>query len=254
MSGLAQGDRPQGLPYALAGLSGGFSSHRLPASPRPLGRLAGFRGRGGDRALRIAAAQPGADRVLPGHDPRDGAARFSGIFHTTAGCLATILIAGRRPRVVTAALLCLALGDAAAAWSGRPGAIIASGLAKVRRGQPRVPAGLPGSQFGGWDGIFARGRHGLRGHSCGAIAHHKVLQRQLVDARGCGRCGRGFWRSLSRQTCLLAYIGLGSEASGRPMLAWPILIEMYTLWASRYQLRLSVKFVRQSIALGLSSP
>ena len=44
---------------------------------------------------------------------------FSGIVHTTAGCLATILIAGRRPRVVTAALLCLALGDAAAALAGK---------------------------------------------------------------------------------------------------------------------------------------
>jgi dolichol kinase len=44
---------------------------------------------------------------------------YSGIFHTTTGCLATILIVGRRPRVVTAALLCLALGDAAAALVGK---------------------------------------------------------------------------------------------------------------------------------------
>ena len=44
---------------------------------------------------------------------------YSGIFHTTAGCLATMLIAGGRPRVVTAALLCLALGDAAAALAGK---------------------------------------------------------------------------------------------------------------------------------------
>ncbi|MCX5796632.1 MAG: hypothetical protein NTY77_14155 [Elusimicrobia bacterium] len=44
---------------------------------------------------------------------------YSGIFHTTAGCLATFLIAGGRPRVVTAALLCLALGDAAAALAGK---------------------------------------------------------------------------------------------------------------------------------------
>jgi len=44
---------------------------------------------------------------------------YSGIFHTTAGCLATMLLAGRRPRVVTAALLCLALGDAAAALVGK---------------------------------------------------------------------------------------------------------------------------------------
>jgi dolichol kinase len=43
----------------------------------------------------------------------------SGIFFTTAGCLATILLFGRRSRVVTAALLCLALGDAAAALAGK---------------------------------------------------------------------------------------------------------------------------------------
>jgi dolichol kinase len=44
---------------------------------------------------------------------------FSGIFHTTAGSLATILLFGRRSRVVSAALLCLALGDAAAALAGK---------------------------------------------------------------------------------------------------------------------------------------
>jgi dolichol kinase len=44
---------------------------------------------------------------------------YSGIFYTTAGCLATMLIVGRRPRVVTAAVLCLALGDAAAALVGK---------------------------------------------------------------------------------------------------------------------------------------
>jgi dolichol kinase len=44
---------------------------------------------------------------------------YSGIFHTTAGCLATMLIAGPRPEVVTAAVLCLALGDAAAALAGK---------------------------------------------------------------------------------------------------------------------------------------
>jgi dolichol kinase len=43
----------------------------------------------------------------------------SGIFHTTVGCLTTMLIAGRRPQVVTAAVLCLALGDAAAALAGK---------------------------------------------------------------------------------------------------------------------------------------
>jgi dolichol kinase len=44
---------------------------------------------------------------------------YSGIFYTTAGCLAAMLIAGRLPRVVTAALLCLAFGDAAAALAGQ---------------------------------------------------------------------------------------------------------------------------------------
>ena len=44
---------------------------------------------------------------------------FSGIFHTTAGALSVMLLAGPHPRVVTAALLCLALGDAAAALFGK---------------------------------------------------------------------------------------------------------------------------------------
>ncbi|MBI5242002.1 MAG: hypothetical protein HY926_16130 [Elusimicrobia bacterium] len=44
---------------------------------------------------------------------------FSGIFHTTAGCLAVILLARGEARIVTAAVLCLALGDAAAALVGK---------------------------------------------------------------------------------------------------------------------------------------
>jgi dolichol kinase len=46
-------------------------------------------------------------------------ASFSGIFHTTAGTLAVMLMAGRQPRVVAAALACLAFGDAAAALAGK---------------------------------------------------------------------------------------------------------------------------------------
>lgn len=66
---------------------------------------------------------PGLNRVLTGffHGMiRETERRaFSGIFHTTAGCLSAILLAGGRAEVVTAALLCLALGDAAAALAGK---------------------------------------------------------------------------------------------------------------------------------------
>ncbi|MBI4061012.1 MAG: hypothetical protein HY403_06245, partial [Elusimicrobia bacterium] len=44
---------------------------------------------------------------------------FSGIFHTTAGCLAAMLIARGEPAVVNAAILQLALGDAASALVGK---------------------------------------------------------------------------------------------------------------------------------------
>jgi dolichol kinase len=66
---------------------------------------------------------PGLNRFLTGFFQgmiRETEQRsFSGIFHTTAGCLAVMLLAGRRPSVVTAALLCLAFGDAAAALAGK---------------------------------------------------------------------------------------------------------------------------------------
>jgi len=66
---------------------------------------------------------PGLNRLLTGffHGMiRETEQRaFSGIFHTTAGCLAVILLAGDRAEVVTAAVLCLALGDAAAALAGK---------------------------------------------------------------------------------------------------------------------------------------
>jgi dolichol kinase len=44
---------------------------------------------------------------------------FSGIFHTTAGCLAAMLVAGGRTAIVSAAILQLAFGDAAAALAGK---------------------------------------------------------------------------------------------------------------------------------------
>lgn len=44
---------------------------------------------------------------------------FSGIFHTTAGCLIVIVWAGTRPALVAASVLNLALGDAAAALIGK---------------------------------------------------------------------------------------------------------------------------------------
>ena len=51
---------------------------------------------------------------------REGEHRsFSGIFHTTAGALAAALLAGDRPRIVSAALLYLSFGDAAASLAGK---------------------------------------------------------------------------------------------------------------------------------------
>jgi dolichol kinase len=44
---------------------------------------------------------------------------FSGIFHTTAGVLVIVLFFGDFPRVVSAAIWCVALGDAAAALIGK---------------------------------------------------------------------------------------------------------------------------------------
>lgn len=44
---------------------------------------------------------------------------FSGIFHTTAGCLAAMVIAAGDPVITGAAILQLALGDAASALAGK---------------------------------------------------------------------------------------------------------------------------------------
>lgn len=44
---------------------------------------------------------------------------YSGVFYTAVGAFLVVLLAGRHPRVVTAALLGLALGDAAAALAGK---------------------------------------------------------------------------------------------------------------------------------------
>ena len=58
---------------------------------------------------------------------------FSGIFHTTAGCLAVMFWAGSKPAVVWASLLYLALGDAAAALVGK-----AAGRHKIAGGKKSV--------------------------------------------------------------------------------------------------------------------
>ena len=63
---------------------------------------------------------------------------LSGVFFSTAGCLLTVAIAGSKPVVVAAAILYLALGDSAAAITGR-------GL----KAHP-----IPGSNKS-WEGSFA---------------------------------------------------------------------------------------------------
>jgi dolichol kinase len=62
---------------------------------------------------------------------------FSGIFHTTVGSLGLVLLAGDKPRIFTAALLYLALGDAAAALVGR-----AWGRHKLMGGRKSVEGAL----------------------------------------------------------------------------------------------------------------
>lgn len=56
---------------------------------------------------------------FPGLARPEEHARFSGIFYTTLGALIVMAGFGRRPDIVSASLLCLALGDAAAALVGK---------------------------------------------------------------------------------------------------------------------------------------
>ncbi len=51
---------------------------------------------------------------------REGEKRsFSGIFHTTAGCLAVMVMAGGKPSIVAAAVFYLSFGDAVASLVGK---------------------------------------------------------------------------------------------------------------------------------------
>lgn len=62
---------------------------------------------------------------------------FSGIFHTSMGCLGVVLLAGDKPAIVTASILYLALGDAAAALAGK-----AWGRHKILGGRKSVEGAL----------------------------------------------------------------------------------------------------------------
>lgn len=68
---------------------------------------------------------------------------FSGIFHTTAGCLAAMLIARGDPVIVGAAILQLALGDAASALAGK-----AYGRTKLFGGRKSLEGSLAGFAVG----------------------------------------------------------------------------------------------------------
>jgi dolichol kinase len=68
---------------------------------------------------------------------------FSGIFHTTAGSLAAMLIARGEPKIVGAAILQLALGDAASALAGK-----AFGRTKLFGGAKSLEGSLAGFAVG----------------------------------------------------------------------------------------------------------
>lgn len=68
---------------------------------------------------------------------------FSGIFHTTAGSLAAMLIARGEPMIVGAAILQLALGDAASALVGK-----AYGRTKLFGGRKSLEGTLAGFSVG----------------------------------------------------------------------------------------------------------
>jgi len=95
--------------------------------------------------LRLKA--PAVQRVLIGW--MDGLMReterkhFSGIFHTTAGSLAAMLIARGDPAIVGAAILQLALGDAASALVGK-----AFGRTKLFGGLKSLEGSLAGFAVG----------------------------------------------------------------------------------------------------------
>lgn len=123
--------------------------------------LAAFHWLGWPRALHWASAWfvvvvivetarlrlPGVERALVGFFEgmiRDTERRaFSGIFHTTAGSLAAMLIARGEPVIVSAAILQLALGDAASALVGK-----AYGRVKLFGGRKSLEGSLAGFAVG----------------------------------------------------------------------------------------------------------
>ena len=62
---------------------------------------------------------------------------YSGIFHTTAGSLAAMIVAGGNPMIVGAAIGALAFGDAAAALAGK-----AFGKTKILGGKKSIEGSL----------------------------------------------------------------------------------------------------------------
>lgn len=76
---------------------------------------------------------------------------FSGIFHTTAGSLAAMLIAGGDPVITGAAILQLALGDAASALAGK-----AFGRTRLFGGAKSLEGSLAGFAVG-FSGALACG-------------------------------------------------------------------------------------------------
>ncbi len=109
---------------------------------------------------------------------------FSGIVHTTAGCLLAMYIADGDKVIVTAAVLQLAFADAAAALAGKAWGRTRLFGGKNAGGQPRGLRGGAGLRAGRGRAARRRGRLRAGRHRRRAPTHHGLVQRQPHHARG----------------------------------------------------------------------
>ena len=93
--------------------------------------------------LKLPAVERFLFRIFDGMIRDTERKHFSGIFHTTAGCLAAMLIARGEPMIVGAAILQLARGDAASALAGK-----AFGRTKMFGGRKSLEGTLAGFSVG----------------------------------------------------------------------------------------------------------
>lgn len=93
--------------------------------------------------LKVPAVERALFRFFDGMIRETERKHFSGIFHTTAGSLAAMLIARGDPMIVGASILQLALGDAASALAGK-----AFGRTKLFGGLKSLEGSLAGFAVG----------------------------------------------------------------------------------------------------------